>query len=207
MNRRSIAPLAPLAGAAAFAVLTALAATPPAAAEPARYEIDPAHSSATFAVRHFVSQVPGRFDQLSGALAYDPENPAASSVEITIDAASIDTNNPKRDTHLRSADFFDVENHPSLTFKSTAVKAAAGGLEVTGDLTIRGVTKQVTVPVTVLGTMGDRAGFAARFTVNRQDYGVSWNRTLDTGGVILGDEVTIDVSVEAKKEAPPPPAG
>ena len=151
-------------------MLTALAATPPAAAEPARYEIDPAHSSATFAVRHFVSQVPGRFDQLSGALAYDPENPAASSVEITIDAASIDTNNPKRDTHLRSADFFDVENHPSLTFKSTAVKGAAGGLEVTGDLTIRGVTKQVTVPVTVLGTHGRPGGL--RRPLHRQPPGL-----------------------------------
>ena len=146
----------------------------------------------------------GRFNQLSGTIAYDPENPAASTVEISIDAASIDTNNPKRDGHLRSADFFDVEKHPGLTFKSTAVKASAGGLEVTGELTIRGVTKQVTAPVTALGTMGDRAGFATRFTVNRQDYGVSWNRTLDTGGVLLGDEVTIDVAVEAKKEAPPP---
>jgi polyisoprenoid-binding protein YceI len=200
MNARAVVSVL-LGVAFAFAV-----APSPLAAAVVRYTVDPSHSSAGFSVRHFVSRVPGRFDKLSGTIAYDPADPAASSVEITVDAASIDTNNPQRDDHLRSADFFDVDRFPTLTFKSVAVKGAGdGALEVSGDLTIRGVTKRVVVPVAVLGVLGDRAGFEARFTVDRQDYGVSWNRVLD-GGAVVGDEVAIELEIEARREEPPPPS-
>jgi polyisoprenoid-binding protein YceI len=200
MNARAVAP-------ALFGVVLAFAlAPPPLAAAVVRYTVDPSHSSAGFSVRHFVSRVPGRFDALSGTIAYDADDPAASSVEITVDATSVDTNNPQRDDHLRSPDFFDVDRFPTLSFKSVAVKGAGdGSLEVSGDLTIRGVTKRVTVPVAVLGVLGDRAGFEARFTVDRQDYGVSWNRVLD-GGAVVGDEVAIELEIEARRERSPPPA-
>jgi polyisoprenoid-binding protein YceI len=198
----------PAAAAAALTLtaLAVLAGPAPAAAELTRYTVDPAHTSAGFSVRHFVSQVPGRFNDVSGTIAYDPEKPAASSVEITVQAASLDTNHADRDNHLRSADFFDVANHPTLTFKSAAVKPTGNHLEVTGDLTIRGVTKRVTVPVEVLGVMGKKAGFAARFTIDRQEFGVSWNRAVEGGGAILGDEVAIDIAIEANREEPPAPA-
>jgi len=176
-----------------------------ASAAAATWKVDPAHSNMGFSIRHFFSQVPGRFNDFAGTVVYDPENPAASSVEITVQAASINTDNDQRDGHLRSPDFFDVEKFPTLQFKSTSVKAAGDkAMEVTGDLTIHGVTKQVTVPVEFFGSMetpmGTRAGFHSEFTINRQDFGVSWNRNLDTGGVILGDDVKIEIGVEGVKQ-------
>ncbi|MBP7147295.1 MAG: YceI family protein [Acidobacteria bacterium] len=167
------------------------------------YDVDRSHSSVVFSIRHFVSQVQGRFGEFQGALVYDEANPSASSVEFTVQTASIDTDNAKRDDHLRSTDFFDAEKNPTISFRSTKVAAdGKDGLLVTGDLTLKGVTKSVTVPVKVLGVMdagkmGRRAGFAGTFTVNRKDYGITWNRALDQGGFLLGDDVAITVNIEA----------
>jgi len=187
---------------AALVVVAAVVLVPvPAAAETATFDVDGAHSSVAFSVRHFVTQVPGRFNEVSGTIVYDAEKPESSSVEVTVQAASIDTNNDDRDAHLRSPDFFDVEQFPTLSFKSVKVEAGAGDeLQVTGDLTIHGTTRTVTVPVKVLGVMGDKAGFATSFSVDRKDYGVNWNRVLDQGGAILGDEVDIDIDVEANEQ-------
>jgi polyisoprenoid-binding protein YceI len=187
-----------------FALILPAVAT----AETATWKVDPAHSNMAFSVRHFFSQVPGRFNDFAGTIVHDPDNPAASSVEITVQAASINTDNEQRDGHLRSPDFFDVEKFPTLHFKSTKVEPTGDNqMAVTGDLTIHGVTQQVTVPVEFFGSMttpmGTRAGFQGELTIDRKDYGVSWNRALDTGGAILGDEVKITIGVEAVKQEEP----
>ena len=180
-----------------------------AVAQPAVYKVDSDHSGVSFTIRHFVSNVPGRFKDFDGVIKYDAKNPAASSVSFTIQAASIDTDNADRDNHLRNADFFDVEKFPTLTFSSTSVKAVdADTLEVTGDLTMKGQTKKVTVPVDFLGTVktprGEKAGFETSFKLDRKEYGITWNRALDTGGAILGDEVKINISIEADRQAEQP---
>lgn len=180
-----------------------------AAAEPAIYKVDPNHSSVDFSIRHFVSNVHGRFKDFHGVVKYDRQNPAASSVEFTVQAASIDTDNDDRDNHLRSADFFDVEKFPTLTFTSTKVTARdANTLDVTGDLTLHGVTKPITIPVVILGTMqtpkGEKAGFEAGFTLNRKEYGIVWNRVFDSGGSLLGDDVKVGLSIEADRQEPAP---
>jgi polyisoprenoid-binding protein YceI len=180
-----------------------------AAAETAVYKVDPNHSSVGFTIRHFVSNVPGRFKDFNGVVKYDKQNPAASGVELTVQAASIDTDNEDRDNHLRSADFFDVQKYPTLTFTSTKVSAKdADTLDVTGNLTLHGVTREVTIPVEVLGTMkgprGEKAGFEASFTLNRKEYGIVWNRVFDAGSTLLGDEVRVNVSVEADRQAESP---
>jgi polyisoprenoid-binding protein YceI len=193
--------------AAGIAVLSIAAAT---AATAATYTLNKPHTMATFRIRHWVSNVEGRFDGVDGTIRYDPKDPSASSVEMTVDAKSVNTNNPNRDNDLRSDHFFDTERCPTLTFKSTKVAAKdASHLDVTGDLTMRCVTKQVTVPVEFLGTQklkegAEKAGFETAFTVNRKDYGIVWNQVLDNGAVMLGDDVKITISVEAdlQKEAP-----
>lgn len=181
-----------------FALIFALAV--PGLASAATYEVDPVHSTVGFSIRHFVTQVPGKFNEFEGTIVYDPENIAASRVDFTIQAASIDTDNERRDNHLKSEDFFAVEQHPTLTFKSKKVAGSGEKLQVTGDLTIRGVTKEVTVPVEVLGTMGTKAGFATEFEVDRLAYGVTWNRAVEGGGSILGDEVKVRIDVEANEQ-------
>jgi polyisoprenoid-binding protein YceI len=181
-------------------VLVLLALPVVAAAEASTWTVDRTHSDVAFQVRHFLTPVRGEFNDFDGVVVYDPENPAASRVEVTVQAASIDTDNERRDGHLRSDDFFAAETHPTLTFKSKKVEQGADGLAVTGDLTIRGVTKEVTVPVEVLGVMGDKAGFSTHFVVDRLDYGVSWNNVLDQGGAVLGDEVTIDLNFELDRQ-------
>ncbi|HVR96285.1 MAG TPA: YceI family protein [Thermoanaerobaculia bacterium] len=178
-------------------------------AEPLTYKVDTSHSGVNFTIRHFVSNVSGRFKDFDGTVKYDKQNPAASSVNFTVRAASIDTGNDDRDEHLRSPDFFNVQKNPTWSFSSTEVKAKdANTLDVTGDLTLNGVTKKVTIPVQVLGSMktprGEKAGFETSFTVNRKDYGVVWNRVLDAGGTVLGDDVKIVISVEADSQAPAP---
>jgi polyisoprenoid-binding protein YceI len=175
-----------------------------AAAEPAIYKVDADHSGVSFSIRHFVSNVSGRFRDFDGLIKYDAQTPGASSVELTVRAASIDTSNNDRDEHLRSKDFFEVEKYPTLTFSSTRVAAKdAKTLEVTGNLTLHGVTREITFPVQLLGTMkapqGEKAGFEAAFTVNRKEYGISWNNILDSGPV-LGDEVRITVEIEANRQ-------
>lgn len=189
-----------------YALSLALLLPALAAADPAVYKVDSDHSGVSFTIRHFVSNVPGRFKDFDGVIKYDAQNPAASSVNFTIQAASIDTDNADRDNHLRGADFFDAQKFPTLTFSSTSVKAIdADTLEVTGDLTMKGQTKKVTVPVEVLGSVktprGEKAGFETAFKLDRKEYGITWNRALDTGGAILGDEVKINISIEADRQA------
>ena len=167
-----------------------------------QFAVDPYHSSVTFSIRHLLTPFQGRFQKFTGSISYDAAQPAASSVEFSIETASIDTNNGKRDDHLRSADFFDAEKFPTLTFKSEKVTAKSKEeLEVTGSLTVHGVTKSVTVPVKVLGVIpakdSKKAGFSAQFTVNRKDFGIVWNKVLDAGSALLGDDVTLTVILEA----------
>jgi polyisoprenoid-binding protein YceI len=178
--------------------------------KPTQWQIDPAHSAAHFSVRHLmISNVRGEFTKLSGSALIYPADPAKSTVEITIEAASINTREAKRDEHLRSADFFDAANHPALTFRSKRVEAL--GLEnfkLTGDLTIRGVTKEVTFDVegptaSVKDPWGNiRAGVAASAKINRKDFGLVWNALTEAGGVVVGDEVKITIEAELIQQAP-----
>lgn len=179
-----------------------------AAAQPATYKVDADHSGVSFTIRHFVSNVPGRFRDFDGVIKYDPKNPAASSVEFTVQAASIDTANNNRDEHLRSADFFDVQKFPTLTFTSTKVVPKGNNmLDVTGNLTMHGVTKQITIPVEVLGFVktprGEKGGFETSFKIDRKEYGITWNNVMDSGPV-LGDEVKINIAIEANRQADAP---
>jgi len=185
------------------ALVAALALAAASTAEAATYRIDPGHSAVTFQIRHFVSQVHGRFDRFSGTVVKDDENPAASSVEFSLDAASIDTNQERRDADLRGPDFFDVGRYPEIRFVSKRVEPLDDGrYRVTGDLTIRDVTREVELPVEFAGEMDDgrggaRAGFFLTTELNRKDYGIVWNRVLDTGGTMVGDEVRVVISLEA----------
>ena len=168
-----------------------------------KYTIDTAHSSASFKVKHLViSNTKGDFKELSGVIWLDEANPANSSVEVIINVASLDTDNDKRDGHLRSPDFFDAEKYPNITFKSTKVVKDGDGYMLTGNLTIKDVTKEVSFPFEMVGpvnAMGSKLfGAHCSLTINRQDYGVSWNRTLDSGGLLVGNEVKIELEIEAK---------
>ncbi len=189
---------------------TGTPATAPAArAQAAAWTIDPAHTLAEFKVRHMmVSNVKGAFEKVSGSGFWDGRDLATAWVDVTIDAASINTREPQRDAHLRSADFLDVEKFPTLTFKSAKIGPAGPGLAtMAGDLTIHGVTKSVTLHVTgptpiITDPYGfRRVGASATTTINRKDFGLLWNQTLDAGGVVVGDEVTITIEVEMVKKA------
>lgn len=184
----------------AFLGLAALALVLPALATAETWEIDSSHTTVNFKVRHILTKVTGNFESVGGTIEFDPAAPADGSVEVTIPVSSINTRNEKRDGHLQSEDFFDAANHPNLTFKSTKFIQSDSGLQLEGILNMRGVDKPVTLNVEFLGTMGDVAGFSASTTVNRQDWGINWNKTLDTGS-LLGDEVEILIDVEAKKKA------
>lgn len=175
------------------------------------WTIDKNHSTATFKVRHFTANVVGQFRDFDAVLTLDRANPAKSSVEFTIQAASIDTGNENRDKHLRSADFFEVEKFPTIHFKSASVTAkSATEFAVTGDLTMRGVTRRVTLPVTSLGFLktprGEKGGFEIETTLNRKDYGIVWNRALDEGGFMLSDEVKVSINLEVNHQPPAAPA-
>jgi polyisoprenoid-binding protein YceI len=174
-------------------------------------KIDGAHSNVNFEIRHLVSTVTGSFDDFEGAIQFDKANPAQSSVDFTIQTASIDTGNDKRDGHLRTPDFFDAEKNPQITFKSKRIAKKSGDTyDVTGDFTMRGVTKEITIPVTYLGSVkgqrGETHGFKTTFTLNRKDYGVGWNREVETGTWLLGDDVDVRISLEAAVPPPPKPA-
>jgi polyisoprenoid-binding protein YceI len=176
-----------------------------AAAEPVAYKADNAHSKVGFTIRHFVSHVDGRFRDFDGQIKYDAQTPTNSTVQFTVQAASIATDNDDRDKHLKSPDFFDVAKFPTLSFTSTKVVAkGANSFDVTGSLTLHGVTKTVTIPATFSGTVkmpkGEKAGFQSSFTVNRLDYGVTWNRAIEGGGAMLGDEVTVNIDIEANRQ-------
>ena len=170
------------------------------------YKIDSAHSTLGFSVQHLmVSRTTGTFDQYEGTITFDPHDLAVSKIDVTIQVTSINTRVPKRDDHLRSADFFDVATQPTITFKSKEITGEAGQYTVKGELTIKGVTKAVEVPLTINGPAqnpygGKVIGVSSQFKLNRQDYGISWNKALDTGGFVVGDEVSVDINVEAKTE-------
>ena len=175
------------------------------AAAQGTYSIDPAHSNAGFKVRHLVSKVSGGFNDFDGTIVADFENLDASSVEFTIQATSIDTKNEKRDGHLRSVDFFDVEKYPEITFKSSKITKIDGdSYAVTGTLTMHGVSKEITLTVDFLGEItamgGTRAGYELTTTLNRKDFEISWNRALDAGGFVLGDDVEININLELIKQ-------
>lgn len=173
------------------------------AAKAETWSVDKAHSSLGFSVRHMViSKTTGKFNDFDGTLTFDGENLANGSVLVTAQMASIDTDDEKRDDHLRSADFFDVEKHPTMTFESTRVIPGDGNeFKLVGDLTIKGVTKEVTFDGEFNGVIADpwgstRAGFSAKTDINRQDFGITWNKTLDAGGLVVGDNVEIIVEME-----------
>jgi polyisoprenoid-binding protein YceI len=170
------------------------------------WKIDPIHSHIEFSVRHLmITTVKGRFTGVDGSVVIDEADPSKSSVDVRIEASTVDTREPQRDGHLRSADFFDVEKFPHLTFKSTRVGDRTGGdFTVTGDLTIHGVTREIVLQVTDEGRGkdpwgGERAGFSATTKLNRKDYGLTWNQALETGGVVVGDEVKIRLDLQLVK--------
>jgi polyisoprenoid-binding protein YceI len=167
------------------------------------YRVDPAHTTAEFVVRHLmITKVRGRFTAVDGQAELAPGNDLPISVRATIDAASIDTREEQRDAHLRSADFFDVEKFPQLTFESTRIAGTPDDFTIDGKLTIHGVTRDVTLNGSFEGRVtdpwgGERVGYAAYGKINRKDFGLNWNAALETGGVVVGDEVRIELNVEA----------
>ncbi|GCE05367.1 YceI family protein [Dictyobacter aurantiacus] len=170
------------------------------------WTIDAAHSHIGFSVRHMVvSTVRGQFNAVRGTLELNEANPSASWVEAEVDTASIDTHDANRDAHLRSAEFFDAEKFPKITFKSTKVEGDSGDFKVTGDLTIHGVTKPVTFEVEYSGFVKDpyglnRAGLSAQTKINRKDFGLGWNPLLETGGAVVSDEVKLNLEFEATQQ-------
>jgi polyisoprenoid-binding protein YceI len=179
------------------------------------YTVDASHSHVGFSIAHFFSRVPGRFSGIEGTITLDPDDLSGGSVSVVIDAASIDTAEADRDGHLRSVDFLDVANHPRITFESSEVRSSGENRAmIDGTLTLKGVSMPVTLEIEFLGSGpdlwgGHRSGFEARTTINRQDFGMTWNRVLDSGGVMLGDEVSILINIEglrqdaAAEEEPP----
>jgi polyisoprenoid-binding protein YceI len=199
-----------------FAVaLSLLFAASPALAQDT-WNIDKGHSEVGFQIRHFVTKVRGRFTDFSGAIVANSAKPEMSSVEFTIKATSIDTDNENRDKDLRSANFFDVEKFPEITFKSSKVKAAGKDkYDVTGTLQLHGVSREITLPVTFLGSVatkdrqgrdGAKAGFETSVTLSRKDFDITWNRPAETasGGVMLGDDVLVQINLETNKAMPAP---
>src|SRR5579863_2889171 len=170
------------------------------------YKIDPVHSVVGFTVQHMmISHVNGNFTDFNGIIVYDDKDPAKCSVDVHIKTASVDTRKPERDADLRSEHLFNADKFPEMTFKSTHIEKKADGYVAHGTLTIKGVSKDVDLPFTIGGTQKDpggniRLGAQAGLTINRQDYGVSWNKTLDGGGVLISDDVKIELAVEAVKQ-------
>lgn len=167
------------------------------------YVIDKSHSEVAFTVRHLVTKVRGRFSEFAGTIQFDPAHPERSSVNFTVQTSSVDTNAADRDTHLRSEDFFHIEKFPTITFTSTTVTPkGANEFAVAGPLSIRGVVKDVTLPVSYLGSGKDpwgneKAGFETEITLNRKDFGLMWNAALETGGFLVGDDVKIALTIQA----------
>jgi polyisoprenoid-binding protein YceI len=176
----------------------------PASAATSTWQLDPAHSAAQFSVKHLaISTVRGAFSNVKGTVSFDDKDISKSNVDVTIDVTTVDTREPNRDKDLKSDKFFDAAQYPTMTFKSTKVEQVSPGkLKVTGDLTIRGVTKSVVLDVegptaAVKDPWGNqRAAVSATTKINRQDYGVKWNATMDNGGVVVGDEVSINIDAE-----------
>jgi polyisoprenoid-binding protein YceI len=172
----------------------------------AEYTIDAAHSAAHFSIRHMmVSTVRGDFSKVTGKIVYDPNNLAASSVEASIDVSTVNTREPKRDAHLKSADFFDVEKFPTMNFQSTKWYKEGGKLKIAGNLTIHGVTKPVVLDVEgpspeVKVNNAVRTGATATVTINRREFGLNYNRLIETGGLVVGDEANLTIDIEAIKK-------
>jgi len=188
----------------------ALAVQPASAAQYEAWQLDAAHADVGFSVTHLaISEVTGKFKAVSGSMHFDEDQLTNSSVEVTVDLGSVDTGQAKRDDHLKSPDFFNVEEHPTMTFKSTKVKKAGKGkLKVTGDLTLNGVTKSVTLDVDGPSKASKNPfsgnihrAFTASGTIDRRDFGLTWNKALETGGVVVGREVRIQISAEFVKPA------
>lgn len=186
-----------------------MAIAPAAAAARTTWALDPSHLDLGFAVRHLmISTVKGRFGAATGTVSTDGDDFATADVEVSIDAASLDTRDAGRDTHLRSADFFDVERFPTITFRSRSVtpQPGRGRYTVTGDLTIKGISREIALDVTTQGFVRDpwgheKAGFSAVGHLNRKDFGLTWNVALESGGVLVGDEVKLTLEVELTKTA------
>ncbi len=178
------------------------------AAQAAEYKIDTSHSGASFSVKHMmVSNVKGQFSKVTGTISYDEAKPQALAVDASIDVTTINTNEPKRDAHLKSADFFEVEKFPTMTFKSKKAVKGGRGLLLTGDLTMHGVTKEVTLDVEISPEVkGMRPGVMVRGAnatakINRKDFGLNWNRAIEAGGLVVGEEVSISIDIEANRSA------
>ncbi len=172
-----------------------------------KYQIDPAHSSVQFSVRHMmISNVRGEFRKISGTVTHDPDRLQDSAVEVTIDAASISTGDAQRDTHLKSADFLDVEQFPTITFRSKEITQSGDGGKIRGDLTVHGVTREVVLNVDgpspeAKDPYGNlRIGASAATKISRNDFGLKWNSALETGGVLVGDELKIEIDVQAIRQ-------
>lgn len=178
-------------------------------AETARWDVDPDHSIIEFRVTHMVvSKTAGRFMDYNGFVEMDPEAKTFKTIEATITTASVNTNQEKRDAHLRNADFFDVEKFPTMTYKMKSYKKHGDGYSAVGDLTLRGVTKEITLVGNFNGVTKDpwgntRAGFNGEGKVNRKDFGMVWNKTLDSGGLVVGDDVHIRLDIECIKSKKP----
>ncbi|MFD2444421.1 YceI family protein [Bacillus sp. CGMCC 1.16607] len=173
-----------------------------------KWALDAAHSSVDFSVRHMmIAKVKGSFNDFNATIEADPTDLTTANIQFTVNLSSVDTRNEDRDNHLRSGDFFDVENHPSMTFVSTTiVKTGDGEYDVTGDLTIRGVTRPETFVVTYEGTGKDpwgneKVGFNAEGKIKRSEFGLTWNAALETGGVLVGDEIKVSLEIQAAKQA------
>ena len=182
------------------AAVLGITAAPASAAE---YVLDTAHTNVGFEVRHMLTKVHGRFNKFEGSFTYDPKDLKSAAGKIVVDTASIDTNVEKRDKHLRSADFFEVEKYPTMTFVIKSAQMKGTQIELTGDLTIRGITKPVVLTAEYNGEATDpwgnkSIGFSATGKINRKDYGLLWNKTTETGGFLVGDDVTLVIDVEAK---------
>lgn len=191
-------------------VLAALLLSGPATAAVETYNIDAGHSNVGFSVRHLVSKTHGRFAVYDGTIAFDPADHTTAVVNLEIDAASINTDSEKRDGHLKTGDFFEVEKYPKISFKSTGVKPLTADTGVlTGDLTMKGITKPVELQYTILGIApgprgGKVLGLEATGRINRKDFNVLWNRDLDKGATLLGDDVNLHITVEALEDVPKP---
>lgn len=174
------------------------------------YVLDPAHTRVGFVARHaMVTKVRGSFDSVEGSVHLDLEDPARSSASVTIETASINTRNEQRDIHLRTGDFLDAPNHPQITYRSTRVERSAHGYRVTGDLTIRGTTRPVTIDFHYEGAVTDpsgdlRVGFEGSTTINRRDWGVAWNAPLEAGGVLVSEKIVLEIEISAVRVDPQP---
>lgn len=171
------------------------------------YVLDPTHTTFSFVTRHaMVTKVRGSFEEFEGQAFVDAANPAATTLEVKINAASVNTRNADRDAHIRSADFFDVENHPTWTFVGTDYAVTGDTVEVTGDLTIKDVTRSITIPMEYQGSATDpfgnkRVGFEGSTQLNRSDFGLTWNAALETGGFLVSDKITLEIEVSAIEQA------